>query len=211
VSARGEQNSKLKESEVLAIHRLAWNGRYLLREIGAAFSISLSQVWMIKHKREWRWLLLDNNNEERMTDRTKDEEFEARLAASEKRVAELERQLRGEPAEPIKSEPYQPRDWTAGATMDAETMREWAKAIPPDLARQLREDALKPNPVTGASQAQLTPHRNERVQIERGSGWAPERKIEPPPGLNHIDAQVDAQDARDRRDAERRLIWGKKE
>jgi hypothetical protein len=33
-----------------------------------------------------------------------------------------------------------------------------------------------------------------------GTGWAHETPIGPPPGINYVDAQLDAQDARDRAD-----------
>jgi hypothetical protein len=48
-----------------------------------------------------------------MTGKTKDEEFEERLAASEKRVAELEAKLRGEPPRRQTPEPHKPYDPTA--------------------------------------------------------------------------------------------------
>jgi hypothetical protein len=117
------------------------------------------------------------------------------------RVAELEKA--GKPPEPIKSAPYQPPDYTRGATMDAETMREWSRAISPELARDLRDDALnRPNPVTGATPAQLT---RSGVQIQRGDGWAKERKIEPPPGVPIMDRLMDMQDKIDKADLQRRL------
>jgi hypothetical protein len=216
----GERNgfAKLCADEVRAIYKLAWAGAHTLREIAEKFDVSLSQIWLIKHKREWRHLQLDelDNNEERaMTE----DELKAELDKLKKRQTELETKL-GEDKPPLpqfKPEPYQPRDYTAGATMDAETKRELAKAFPADLVRDLRSDAFKPNPVTGASQAQLTPDRigqdRGRAQVEiRGTGWQPERKIEPPPGVGIMDRMLDAQDAIDKAEAEwrrKRLTEGK--
>jgi hypothetical protein len=204
--ARGSDNgnAKLTPEQALDVHLLARSKRYWRRELAEAFGISQSEVSLIEHRRRWRWLLSNEGNE--MTDdKTKDAEFEARLAASEKRVAELEAKLRGERPAPFKPEPYQPRDYTAGASMDADTKRELAKSFPADLVRDLRADAFKPNPVTGTSQAQLTKGGNDRVQIQRGTGWQDERKIEPPPGVALADRLMDMQDAIDKADLQRRL------
>ena len=65
-------------------------------------------------------------------------------------------------------------------------------AVPESFIRDLRADARKPNPVTGGPNPQPQP------QVQRGSGWIDERPLESPPGLKYVDAQVDAQDAKDR-------------
>jgi transposase-like protein len=183
IPAVGERNgfAKLFEDEVREIFRLAWSGAHTLREIGERFGVSLSQVWLIKRRREWRHLQLDNNEELTMTE----EELKAEIAALKKRQTELEAKL-GEdkpPAPPIKSEPYRPRDWTAGATMDRETMRDLATAIPDDLARDLRADLARGNPIT-QSVAQLTPDRGGRgVEIRAGTNIVDPRPDDPPHGL----------------------------
>jgi hypothetical protein len=204
--ARGPHNgnAKLTCEQALDVHLLARSKRYWQRELAEAFGISQSEVSLIEHRRRWRWLL-NNEGNEMTDDKTKDAEFEARLAASEKRVAELEAKLRGERPAPFKPEPYRPIDYTAGATMDNETKRELAKAFPADLVRDLRADALRPNPVTGTSQAQLTKGGNDRVQIQRGSGWVDAKPLTSPPGLNYVDQQLDAQDRIDA--AERRKLF----
>ena len=38
-----------------------------------------------------------------------------------------------------------------------------------------------------------------------GTGWAHEAPIGPPPGLRYVDAQLDAQDAKDRAELARKL------
>ncbi len=41
--------------------------------------------------------------------------------------------------------------------------------------------------------------------VRRGSGWAPERPLDPPPGVAIMDQMMDAQDAVDRRALAKRL------
>jgi hypothetical protein len=127
--------------------------------------------------------------------------LEARLAASEARVAELERA--GKPPAPIKSEPSAPYDPTARATMPPSAMRDMIAAVSDRLMADLRNDALKPNPVT-QSVAQLSSDHDGRVEI-RGTGWSEPRPLSPPPGVPIMDRLMDMQDAIDRADLERRL------
>jgi hypothetical protein len=192
--------AKLTAEQVLDIYVLVRSKRYLQRELAEEFGITQSAVSLLMHRRRWQWLLLDNNEGNEMSN----EEFEARLAASEKRVAELEAKLRGEPPEPFKREPRQPLDLTARATMPPQAMRDLVAAVPDRLMSDLRADARKPNPVT-QSVAQLTKGGGERVQIQPGSGWVNPNPLTPPPGLNYVDQQVDAQDAIDK--AERRRLF----
>jgi hypothetical protein len=202
--ARGERNgnSKLTSVEALDIHLLARSKRYWQRELAEAFGISQSQVSLLQHKRRWCWLL---NNEGKGNEMS-NEEFEARLAASEKRVGELEAKLRGEqPAPQFKREPAARYDPTANFGMPRSAVQAMAAAVDDKLMGDLRSDALKPNPVTGASQAQLTKGGNDRVQIQRGSGWVDAKPLTSPPGLNYVDQQLDAQDRIDA--AERRKLF----
>jgi hypothetical protein len=205
--ARGERNgrAKLTAEQVLDIHLLARSGRYWQRELGEAFGISQSEVSLIEHRRRWRWLLPDHNEGHQMTGKTKDEEFEERLAASEKRVAELEAKLRGEPPRRQTPEPHKPYDPTANFGMPRSAVQAMAAAVTDRLMADLRSDALKPNPVTGTSQAQLTKGGNDRVQIQRGSGWVDAKPLTSPPGLNYVDQQLDAQHRIDA--AERRKLF----
>lgn len=181
MSARGEQNSKLKESEVLEIYRLAWSGRYLLREIAAAFSISLSQVWMIKWRKEWKHLW---HNEQKDNQPMSKIEIEAsELDALKARVSELEKA--GAPPASLPRQPMERFDPTARASMDRETMRDLATAIPPDLARDLHNDLARPNPVTGATPSQLLSDRGRVEVVQRGSGWAEPNPLRSPADTEH--------------------------
>jgi hypothetical protein len=201
---RGDWRAKLTPEQALDVHLLARSKRHFQWQIGEAFGISQSEVSLIEHCRRWCWLLLDNEGNEMMTD--KDAEFEERLAASEKRVAELEAKLQGEPPEPFKREPpARPIDYTANFGMPRSTVQAMAAAVDDKLMGDLRSDALKPNPVTGTSQAQLTKGGNDRVQIQRGSGWVDAKPLTSPPGLNYVDQQLDAQDRIDA--AERRKLF----
>jgi hypothetical protein len=47
--------AKLTELEALAVHHLANNG-WTLRELARQYGISSHEVWLIKHKRRWRYL-----------------------------------------------------------------------------------------------------------------------------------------------------------
>jgi hypothetical protein len=204
--ARGDWRAKLTPEQALDVHLQARSKRHFQLEIAEAFGITQSAVSLILHKRRWQWLF--NNEGHEMTE----DELKAELAALKKRQTELEAKLAeaNKPPEPFKPEPYQPRDWTAGATMDRETKRELAKSFPADLVRDLRSDALKPNPVTGTSQAQLSQDRGSgRVQIQRGSGWVEPNPLSAPPGVPIMDRLMDMQDAIDRADLERRLARSK--
>ncbi len=121
----------------------------------------------------------------------------AELKAQLAKVAEV-----GKPPTPFKSEPPERIDYTSGATMDRETMRDLASAIPDSLARDLRADLARGNPVT-QSVAQLTPDRGG--QVERGSGYRDAVPLGPPPGVPIMDRLMDMQDQIDKADLARRL------
>jgi transposase len=202
VSACGERNgaSKLREEEAREIFRLAWTGHHTLRQIGDKFGVSLSQVHLVKTKREWKYLWRKDNQP-----MTETNDLRAEIDALKKRQTELEAKLaEGKPPEPFKSAPMERFDPTARASMDAETMKEWSRAISPALARDLHNDLAWPNPVTGATPSQLSQDRGG-VEIRRGSGWAEPNPIRQPEGVALCDRLVDAQDLQDRHDLARRL------
>jgi hypothetical protein len=183
--ARGSDNwrAKLTPEQVVDIHLLARSKRHLQREIAEEFGVTQSAVSLIMHRRRWCWLFYNKEGNPMSEDELKAEldRLKAEKEELAARIAKLEKV--GEPPAPFKAEPYQPRDWTAGATMDRETKRELAKAIPPDLARDLRADLARGNPIH-QSVAQLTPpDRPGQVQIARGTNIVDPRPDDPPHGL----------------------------
>jgi hypothetical protein len=190
-------NSRLTAAEVLTIFRLAWSKRYFQWEIAQAFGVSRPQISNIMHRKQWAWLLEGEPTMKVEIEQTDLDELKARLEKLEKANAP------SAPSAPMPREPQRPLDYTRGASMSAATMRDLAQAIPDKLAADLRADLARGNPLT-ASQAQLVKGEGG-VEIHRGDGWAPERKIEPPPGVALADRLMDMQDAIDRADLERRL------
>jgi hypothetical protein len=185
MAACGSDNwrAKLTPEQVVDIYVLGRSKRHLQREIAEAFGVTQSAVSLIMHRRRWRWLFYNNEGNPMSEDELKAEldRLKAEKEELAARIAKLEKV--GEPPAPFKAEPYQPRDWTAGATMDRETKRELAKAIPPDLARDLRADLARGNPIH-QSVAQLTPpDRPGQVQIARGTNIVDPRPDDPPHGL----------------------------
>ena len=124
-----------------------------------------------------------------------------------KRVAELEKAAKPpEPAEPIESG-WKPGmfDPTAGMSMPANALRAMIDGVPESVMQGIRGDARRPNPVTEASSSPLTTTPSALSQPQRGSGWVEPRPLESPPGLKYVDAQIDAQDAKDRAELELRI------
>jgi hypothetical protein len=125
------------------------------------------------------------------------EKLKAENAKLEERIAKLEKAT--EPAKPFVPEPYQPPDYTAGMSMDRSAMQAMIDAIPSSVMSDLRADAFKPNPITGGPNPQPT------SQVQRGSGWVDERKLEPPPGIAIMDRMMDEQDRIDKAELALRL------
>jgi hypothetical protein len=82
-------------------------------------------------------------------------------------------------------------------SMGRSAMEAMINALPSSFYADLRADARKPNPIQ-ASQSPLTTTSSQSQPQRRGSGWIEERPLESPPGLKYVDAQLDAQDAKDR-------------
>jgi hypothetical protein len=101
----------------------------------------------------------------------------------------LENQLNPKPRQ---SNWQGPRDYTEGASMSPSAMQRMVEAVPDAVMKGIRGDAQKPNPVTGYANPQPT------NQVRRGTGWIDERPLESPPGQQHIDRLVTAQDRIDR-------------
>ena len=122
------------------------------------------------------------------------EALRAENDALRKRMEKLEEQVN---PKPFKSEWRGPIDYTEGMSMPRSAMQAMIDAVPETVMREIRADARKPNP-TQASQSPLTTTSSQSQPQRRGSGWIEPRPLESPPGLKYVDAQLDAQDAKDR-------------
>ena len=117
-----------------------------------------------------------------------EDELRAELDALKKRQGELEAKLAEAdkpPSPPFKPEPRERYDPTANFGMPRSAVKAMVAAVPESLMADLRGDALKPNPVTGTSVAQLTPNRPqvEIARVVRGTNIVDPRPDEPPHGL----------------------------
>jgi hypothetical protein len=112
------------------------------------------------------------------------------------RIAKLE--AAAKPPELFKSDYRGPIDYTAGMSMPKSAMLDLIKNVPDALMKDLRADARKPSPAAAStSPISSTPAAQSQSQ-RRGSGWRDEVPLGPPPGIEHCDRLVDAQDAKDR-------------
>jgi hypothetical protein len=126
-------------------------------------------------------------------------QLEAENATLTARVAELELQER---LAKISRTIEQIRMAKTGG-MPVEAVQDLVNAVPDSVVADLKADAVRGNPITHPSS--MLPDRG-RAQVEiRGSGWQPECKLEPPPGVWIMDRLMDMQDAIDKADLERRL------
>jgi hypothetical protein len=193
---------KLTAQQALDIHLLARSGLFYQQELAAAYGISRSNVSLLMHRKRWQWLF-EREKEQLMSkveiEQVELDELYARMAKLEKANA---------PPAPFKSNYVRPPNPLDRASMSKETMAEFAKAIPEELAADLRADLARGNPLQ-QSPAQLTPDRGGGRGEIRGTGWAAERKIESPPGISLADRLMDMQDQIDRADLQRRLALSK--
>ena len=112
-----------------------------------------------------------------------------------KELQALKDQVNPPPRQPSR---WQPIDRTAGMSMDRATMQAMIDAVPESVMREIRGDARRPNPVTEASSSPIKSTPSALSQPQRKGGWVEPRPLESPPGLKYVDAQLDAQDAKDR-------------
>jgi hypothetical protein len=112
-----------------------------------------------------------------------------------KELKALKDQINPPPREPF----HMPRfDPTEGMSMPRSAMQAMVDASSSYMA-DLRADARKPNPVT-ASQSPLSSSSSSQPtsQVQRGTGYRDAVPLGPPPGIEHCDRLVDAQDKIDR-------------
>jgi hypothetical protein len=121
------------------------------------------------------------------------------LAALKREVEELKAKL--SPPKPFVPEPYQRYDPTAGMCMPPSALAAMVAAVPDHVIREIAmRDNRAPTGRPGMipSPTQGTGDRAPANVPRSGTGWAHERPLGPPPGIRYVDAQLDAQDAKDR-------------
>ena len=117
------------------------------------------------------------------------------LAELKARVAELE--AKAKPPEPFKPEPWTPYDPTARMSMPPSALREMVNAVPDNVIRDIamrdnRAPTGRPGMIPGSQQP-----TSPRPSAGDGSGWAREIPLGPSMHQRYVDAQFDAQDAKD--------------
>ena len=119
------------------------------------------------------------------------------LAALKREVEELNTKL--SPPKPFVPQPHQQYDPTAGMCMPPSALAAMVAAVPSNFMRDVvRDNRAARTPATIPS-SQPTGGGQANVPGS-GTGWAHETPIGPPPGLRYVDAQLDAQDAKDRQE-----------
>jgi hypothetical protein len=123
-----------------------------------------------------------------------EKELEAKIAALQSRLDELER--KANPPSPPKFEAGESGPTTTQLAisrvgMSPEVFAEFAKAIPADTIRAMREERRAPRAPTNAAPPTNAEPRNT-------SGWRDAAPLSNPPGVPLADRLMDVQDARDR-------------
>jgi hypothetical protein len=120
------------------------------------------------------------------------------IAALRKRIEELE--AKAKPPEPFKPEPYQRYDPTAGMSMPPSALAAMLAAEPRGFMSGVVHDNRAPTtPAT-------IPERSTQVSGDRapanvpgsGTGWGAATPLGPPPGIHWVDAQLIADDVKQR-------------
>ena len=133
------------------------------------------------------------------------DEIAALRAEFDARIAKLEADAKAaaappKPAEPFKPEPYEPIDWTARMSMPPSALAAMVEAVP-DMREVALRDARAP---TGPSSQGAIPSSPQVSNVRGtnvaggGTGWAREIPLGPSMHQRYVDAQLDAQDAKDR-------------
>jgi hypothetical protein len=121
------------------------------------------------------------------------------IAALKARVEELERA--NKPPKPFVPEPYQRYDPTEGMRMPPSALAAMVAAVPDHVIREIamrdnRAPTGRPGMIPSSHQ-QPTGGGSANVPGS-GTGWAHETPIGPPPGINYVDAQLIADDVKQR-------------
>jgi hypothetical protein len=126
------------------------------------------------------------------------EALRAELELQKAALKKLQDQLNPPPREPY----VMPRfDYTANASMSPDTMREFGKAAGGGVVMRQNERVLRQKLERikqEFSAPTKPPAAHEPQPTQRGTGWRDEIPLGPPPGIEHCDRMLDAQDAKDR-------------
>jgi hypothetical protein len=120
------------------------------------------------------------------------------LAELKARVADLERAAKPAPATPAFKPDlnYRPVNPIDRLSMPPSVVREMAAAVPDSMVRGILRDSRAPS---GPSQAGSIPSSQQVSNVRgAGTGWAREIPLGPSPHQRYVDAQLDAQDAKDK-------------
>jgi hypothetical protein len=115
--------------------------------------------------------------------------MEERIKALEAQIAEL----KGEKPEP--SKPWvrvDPLDRVYAQQGIGGQLPEWMQ----DMARAVDDDVVRA--IVGDHTRSRVAQPAVQPPVDRGTGWAPMRPLEPPPGQRHIEAIAEAFDKKDR-------------
>jgi len=121
------------------------------------------------------------------------------LAKLKAEVEELKTKLAPPKSEPFVPKPFERYDPTAGMCMPRSAMEAMVAAEPRGFMAGVVHDNRAPTGRPGmipSSQQSTSP----RPSAGDGTGWGAATPIGPPPGLRYVDAQLDAQDAKDRQE-----------
>jgi hypothetical protein len=121
------------------------------------------------------------------------EKLRAELEIEKAKLKALQDQINPPPREPYQA----PIDYTAGMSMPRSALEAMVDSSRSYMA-DLRADARRPNPVTAGSSPVSTSTSSPQSQPQRKVGWIEPRPLESPPGLKYVDAQIDAQDVKDK-------------
>jgi len=137
------------------------------------------------------------------------------VAALRKRNEELEERIEkleakskpSEPEKPFVSPPYEPIDWTARMSMPPSALRAMVEAVPDSVMRGVIADRHAPTSPGGAIPAsgQASAGGGPANAPGGGSGWISPARLSPPPGIGWVDAQLIADEVRQRAELKRKL------
>jgi hypothetical protein len=124
------------------------------------------------------------------------------LAALRKRVEELEAKAKPpEPEKPFVPPPYQQYDPTAGMCMPPSALREMAGHPCNQVMAGVIQDRHAPTGRPGM----IPDSGGPRPSVGSGTGWSPEVPLSNPPGTNWVDAQLIADEVRQRAELKRKM------